>query len=179
MSYYMGDYYPRGDPGIGSFFLGLAKKAVGFIPGVGPAISAIMPGGAKTAAAKLPGLQPMYASQLVTRGAAMVKQHPILSAAGGAALAGMGAGALAERAMVPGATYAPGHKGRVLKHCGLVLKSGKIGKCHRRMNPFNPRAARRAGRRIHSLIRHYKKYVGFVSARKPKGRPYFKARRRK
>jgi len=175
MSYYMGDYYPRGDPGIGSFFLGLAKKAVGFIPGVGPLASAIMPGGAKTAAAG--GIK----GAMVRAGGTMVsaiKQHPVMTAAGGAALVGMGAGAAAERMVQPGAMVA-GHKGRVLKHCGMVLKSGKIGKCHRRMNPFNPRAARRAGRRIHSLVRHYKKYVGFVSAKKPKGRPYFKARRRK
>ena len=42
MGYYMGDFYRgyRGDPGFFSFLGGLAKKAVGFIPGVGPAISA-------------------------------------------------------------------------------------------------------------------------------------------
>lgn len=166
MSYYMGDYY-RGDPGIGSFFAGLAKKAVGFIPGVGPAISTVldtvMPGGVKTAAAA--GAKRV--------GSAIIK-HPVLSAAAGAGTAAvMGAGA--ER-MIMGTGA---HKGRTLKKCGQVLKSGKVGKCHRRMNPFNPRAARRAGRRIHSLVRHYRKYVGFVSAKRPKGRPYFKARKRK
>src|SRR5256885_13106500 len=38
MGYYMGDFYRgyRGDPGFFSFLGGLAKKAVGFIPGVGP-----------------------------------------------------------------------------------------------------------------------------------------------
>jgi len=172
MSYYMGDYYPRGDPGIGSFFLGLAKKAVGFVPGVGPVLSAIMPGGAKTAAIKA------ATPSIVSKVGGMMRASPVLTAAGGAALAGAAMGAGAERMLGPGAPGAM-HKGRVLKHCGMVLKNGKIGKCHRRMNPFNPRAARRAGRRLHSLVRHYKKYVGFVSARKPKGRPYFKARRRK
>jgi len=171
MSYYMGDYYPRGDPGIGSFFLGLAKKAVGFIPGVGPLASAIMPGGAKTAAVKA------AAPSIIKRVGGVMSEHPMLTAAGGSALAGAAMGAGAERMLQPG-TMVAGHKGHVLKKCGLVLKSGKIGKCHRRMNPFNPRAARRAGRRIHSLVRHYKKYVGFVSAKRPKGRPYFKARRK-
>jgi len=184
MSYYMGDYYPRGDPGFGSFFRRIGRGIGGFLTGgpLGAVQGLIMPGGAKTAAAG--GLK----AAMQRAGGTIIEvagRHPVMAAAGaltaasGAALVGMGAGAMAERAMVPGATYAPGHKGRVLKHCGLVLKSGKIGKCHRRMNPFNPRAARRAGRRIHSLIRHYRKYVGFVSARKPKGRPYFKARRRK
>src|SRR5467141_1682350 len=41
MGYYVGDFY-AGDPGIGSFFGGLAKKAIGFIPGIGPAASAIV-----------------------------------------------------------------------------------------------------------------------------------------
>jgi hypothetical protein len=170
MGYYMGDYY-RGDPGIGSFFGGLIKKVAGvatsFIPGVGPAVSGAIE---KIGGSKVIG-------QVAGKAASSIIKHPVLSAAGaaGAGVAMMGAGAAAERMAMGGGA----HHGRVLKHCGQVLKSGKIGKCHRRMNPFNPRAARRAGRRIHSLIRHYRKYVGFVSAHKPKGRPYFKSRKRK
>src|SRR6267143_373076 len=41
MGYYVGDFY-AGDPGIGSFFGGLAKKAIGFIAGIGTA--AVMSG---------------------------------------------------------------------------------------------------------------------------------------
>lgn len=171
MSYYMGDFY-RGDPGIGSFFGGLIKKAVGFIPGVGPIASALMPGGAKTAGSAMV----KAGKETIVRA---VAKHPVLSAAG-AAGAMAGAGAVAERMIGGGGGQCrPGGQGRVLKKCGQVLKSGKCGKCHRRMNPFNPHAARRSARRLHSLVRHYRKYIGFVSAKRPKGRPYVKSRRRK
>jgi len=172
MSYYMGDFY-RGDPGIGSFFKGLASTVAGFIPGVGPLISkgiSALPGGAKPVAG---AISAVAGSAIQRVGTAIVK-HPVLSAAG-AAGAGLAMGAAGEAMM--GARGA--HKGRVLKKCGMVLKSGKIGKCHRRMNPFNPHAARRSARRLHSLVRHYRKYVGFVSAKRPKGRPYFKAKKRR
>ncbi len=50
MSYYMGDFYGgnnrrgtiRGDPGFFSFLGGVAKSALGFIPGVGPTLSKIV-----------------------------------------------------------------------------------------------------------------------------------------
>ena len=32
-------------------------------------------------------------------------------------------------------------------------------RAHRRMNPFNPRALRRADRRLHSFLKHVRKYV--------------------
>lgn len=171
MSYYMGDFY-RGDPGIGSFFAGLAKKAVGFIPGIGPIASSVlqtvMPGGARTAGKEV--------VQKVAAGASSaIIKHPVLSAAGAAgALGTMAAGGAAVSRMMSGGA----HGGHVLKKCGQPLKSGKVGKCHRRMNPFNPHAARRSARRLHSLIRHYRKYIGFVSARKPKGRPFIKRRKK-
>src|SRR5438445_11829217 len=82
MGYYrpQGDYYAgyRGDPGIGSFFLGLAKKAVGFIPGVGPALSAVMPGGARTVAA---GAITAAAKGVAGRAMGAIVRHPVLSAA--------------------------------------------------------------------------------------------------
>lgn len=172
MSYYMGDYY-RGDPGIGSFFKGLVTKAVSFIPGVGPAASAVlgavMPGGAKTAAA---GAITAAAGRV---GSAIVK-HPVLSAAGAAGALGTmaAAGAGVER-MVAG----PSGKVRGMHPCKSKhgCKHGAMVP-NRRMNPFNPRAARRASRRLHSLVRHYRKYIGFVSARKPKGRPFMKRRKK-
>src|SRR5438445_13780778 len=83
MGYYrpQGDYYAgyRGDPGIGSFFLGLAKKAVGFIPGVGPALSAVMPGGARTVAA---GGITAAAKGVAGRGMGAIVWHPGPPAAG-------------------------------------------------------------------------------------------------
>ena len=176
MSYYMGDFY-RGDPGIGSFLGGLVKKAVGFIPGVGPIASAVagavMPGGAKPAA----GAITAAAKGVLTKSTAVIAKHPVLSAAGGAGIVGAAMGAGAEHLMAGGGCRPGGH-GRVLKKCGQILKSGRCGKCHRRMNPFNPHAARRSARRLHSLVRHYRKYIGFVSAKRPKGRPFMKRRKR-
>lgn len=170
MSYYMGDYY-RGDPGIGSFFAGLARKAVSFIPGVGPAISTaldvVMPGGAKAAG-----------RAVAAKASSAIIKHPVLSAAGAAgALGTMAAGgAVAERmTMGGGAGRARGVHPCKSKH---GCKHGAMVP-NRRMNPFNPRAARRAARRLHSLVRHYRKYIGFVSAKRPKGRPYIKSRKRK
>lgn len=173
MSYYMGDFY-RGDPGIGSFFSGLVKKAVGFIPGVGPIASSIaekvLPGGARQAAAGA-------ITAAAKRTAGTIVKHPVLSAAGAAGALGTmaGAGAVAEKMMGGGMTA---------RHRGVHPCKSKHGCKHgdmvpnRRMNPFNPRAARRAARRLHSLVRHYRKYVGFVSAKRPKGRPFIKRRKK-
>src|SRR5207245_10557537 len=46
MGYYQGDFYrgARGDPGFFGFLGGLAKSAVGLIPGVGPVASKIIGG---------------------------------------------------------------------------------------------------------------------------------------
>lgn len=163
--YYMGDFY-RGDPGIGSFFGGLVKKvgsiAAGFIPGVGPVaskvISAIPTGGGSAAK--------------IVKGA--IIKHPVMTAAAAAgAAAGMGAGA--ERMIMGhGAARTRGMHPCKSKH---GCKHGDMVP-NRRMNPFNPRAARRAARRLHSLVRHYRKYIGFVSAHRPKGRPYIKRRKK-
>ena len=138
MSYYMGDYY-RGDPGFWSILGGIAKKAVGFIPGVGPAISAgldaLVPA-AKPAAAGVavsvakPGFF-KGATQTITRG---VLKHPVLSGAGAAGLvgvAGAAAGAMAQ------------------KHHLLGGGGGK----RRRMRVTNPKALRRAIRRTHGFAK--------------------------
>lgn len=168
MSYYMGDFY-RGDPGIGSFFGGLIKKVAGaatsFIPGVGSAVS----GAIEKIGSRAPGLAKVASA---TRGA--IIKHPVLSAAAAAGATGvMGAGA--ERLLMGrGATHARGVHPCKSKH---GCKHGDMVP-NRRMNPFNPRAARRAARRLHSLVRHYRKYIGFVSAHRPKGRPYIKRRKK-
>ena len=168
MSYYMGDFY-RGDPGIGSFFSGLVKKAVGFIPGVGPIASAVMgvmPGGAR--------VKPVAGAITAAAGAvkgAIVK-HPVLSAAGAAGALGTMAGVGAEKILSAGGACPRGHHISKSKH--------SLGKCvrNRRMNSCNPRALRRAVRRLHSFARHYRKTVGFVSPHPKKGRMYFKKRKR-
>jgi hypothetical protein len=177
MSYYMGDYY-AGDPGIGSFFAGLARSAVGAIPIVGPALAKIgSRPGVGTALAR-PGVQSIIsrvahpAAAAITAAArstaGAVARHPVLSAAGAA-------GALAGTAAIAE------HMGRAAiagKGMHISKKSGRLVR-NRRMNFCNPRALRRATRRLHSFARHYRKVVGFVAPRKPKGRMYFKARRRK
>lgn len=50
---------------------------------------------------------------------------------------------------------------------------------NRRMNPFNPHALRHAAKRAHAFLRMSKKLVGYYQARKPKGRAFIKAGRRK
>lgn len=174
MSYYMGDYY-RGDPGIGSFF----SKALGFvgklgIPGVstaasaGSAILSKVAGGGVTAAAGA-------ASKAVST--AIIK-HPVLSAAGAAGALGTmaGAGAIAER-MVGGGGRRAGKP--TLKKCGMPLKHGGVGKCHRSMNVCNPRALRRAIRRTRGFAKLAMRTIHIVHPKK-KGRfGGFKTRRRK
>lgn len=169
MGYYQGDFYrgARGDPGIFSFLGGIAKKAAGFIPGVGPIISAatdvIRPG---TGAAR---------SAMQRAGSAIIK-HPALSAAGAAGALGAAGlvGAGAEHLMTGGGACPKGFhisKSKHAKHFGQCVRN-------RRMNVANGRALSRAVRRLHHFARKYRKVVGFVSPRKPKGRMYFKKRKR-
>lgn len=47
------------------------------------------------------------------------------------------------------------------------------------MNPLNPRALRRASRRAHGFIKFARHIVGYYQAKKPKGRPYIKHRRKR
>ena len=162
MGYYMGDFYQRqsvrgvrGDPGFFSFLGGLAKTAAGFIPGVGPVASRGI-----EAASHLLGSGSALAK--VGRGAISVaKRHPVMTAAGGAGLAGIGAGvgagAIASRM---------GHP-KALRMAG--------GGRHKRMRVTNPKALRRAIRRTQGFAKlamrtihlvHPKKKVRFGGFRK-------------
>jgi hypothetical protein len=171
MSYYTGDFY-QGDPFWGAL-AGLAKRGVGALLGVARG------GGAKT----LPGIAgPVTIGATIkgtagrvisaTRGA--IVKHPAISAAGAAGAAGMLIGAGAEYMMGPGGC-APK---------GFHMSKPRGGQCpstphlvrNRRMNVANGRALSRAVRRLHHFARKYRKVVGFVSPRKPKGRMYFKKR---
>jgi len=156
MSYYMGDYYRgdyyQGDPGFFSFLGGLAKKAVGLIPGVGPiastAIGALSGGGSKMVK-MAPGMALKKIGPIVTG----IAKRPAVRAGAlglGAAAAGYGAGR---------------------------LLSGRTpsGKRRRRMNVCNPRALRRSIRRTHGFAKlamrtihlvHPKKKVRFGGFRK-------------
>lgn len=163
MGYYMGDYY-RGDPGFWSVLGGIAKKAVGFIPGVGPAISAgldaIVPAAKPAAAgAAVSMVKPGFfkgATQTLGRG---ILKHPVLTGAGAAGLVGA-AGAVAGAA--------------AQKH-GLL---GGGGKKHRRMRVTNPKALRRAIRRTTGFAKLAMRTIHIVHPKK-KGRfGGFKRRRR-
>lgn len=167
MSYYMGDYYLqrrrgdyyRGDPGFLSFLGGIAKTAVGFIPGVGPALSAglgaVMDKAAAPAAAATAGAitKPGFysgASKVVAGVKGAVLKHPVLTGAGAAGVAAV-AGAAA------GATAVKHH----------LLGGG--GRKRRRMRATNTKALRRALRRAYAFERIAMKTIHLVHPRK-KGR---------
>src|SRR2546425_3416800 len=110
MSYYMGDFYGspssyrgpgRGDPGFFSFLGGLAKKAVGLIPGIGPAASAVLeniPAG---------GARGIAQSAMKKVGGAIIK-HPVLSAAGAAGAVAAGSAEVAHLMTAGGAACPKG-----------------------------------------------------------------------
>jgi hypothetical protein len=162
MGYYQGDYY-RGDPGFLSALGSIAKAAVGFIPGVGPTLSkgidAISAAKAAKTAARIavPAAAGAAATGVVATGlgklrkvGAIAKAHPVLTGAGAA-----GVGALV------GAATEKGVAG--------MLNGGRMRR-HRRMNPLNPRALRKALRRAHSFAKFAKKVIRVEHRfKKPRG----------
>jgi hypothetical protein len=146
MSYYAGDYY-RG--GFFSFLGGLAKKAVGFIPGVGPIASTAM-GVISKAAPAMGGL--------ARAGGRAVAKHPVLSAA--AAVGAVGGGAsMAMHGRAP-ALAMPGHKGmHISRKTGALVRN-------RHMRVTNPRALRRALRRAHGFAKLAMKTIHLVHPKK-------------
>lgn len=172
MSYYRGDYYAGGFwSSLGGALKGIGSAAASFIPGVGGVasklISRIPTGGAKSgvvASAAGAGMS------MVKAGAAgIVKsaiKHPVLSAAGAAGITGaIATGSIMHRKAAAGTM--------------TMNADGTVSvKKHRRMNVANGRALSRATRRLHAFAKRYRKVVGFVSPHKPKGRMYFKKRKR-
>jgi hypothetical protein len=151
--YYRGDYY-RGDPGFFSFLGGIAKKAVGLIPGVGPIASTALEAIGKHAAPAAAGAAAgAGVTAAIKSGAKKVGgfalKHPVLTGAGAAgagAMIGAGATAMTER----------------------LLRGG--GRKHRRMNPCNPRALRRALRRAHAFSKFARKAIRVEHRfKKPRG----------
>lgn len=178
MGYYMGDYYSlsgrssyyRGDPFWG--FLGrLAKGAFTAITGMGHAAGPAPARAITPALGRVATIGKMAGTAVGAVGS-MVARHPVLSAAGAAAVMGMGAGAGAERLMAPGV-----HKGFHLSkpHHGVSQHMVR----NRRMRVTNPHALRRAIRRAHGFARMARKCIAFTSPRPPKGRMYFKHKKSK
>jgi len=161
MSYYMGDYYRvargdyyRGDPGFWSILGGVAKKAVGLIPGVGPGLSTLAESIGKKAVAPAAGAAAAGGASAIIKSTAekagkFALKHPVLTGAGAAgagALLGAGATKLTER----------------------LLNGG--GRRHRRMNACNPRALRRALRRAHAFAKFARKVIRVQHTyKKPRG----------
>lgn len=157
MTYYVGDFYTggrypaKGDPGFFSFLGGLAKKAAGFIPGVGPAVSGVLEGITHSGATA--------AIERVGKGAiTLAKKHPVMTAAGGAGILGGAAGVMG---------------GRMGRAKGVRMAAG--GRRHHRMRVTNPKALRRAIRRTQGFAKlamrtihlvHPKKKVRFGGFRK-------------
>jgi len=158
MPYYSGDYNPYsrggrmvGDPGFFSFLGGLAKKAIGFIPGVGPAASTAIEavsGGSKLA-------------KMGKAAGAIVRRHPVMTAAGAAALGGAASGAAAVGTA------------KLLR-----MHGGKTGH-HRRMRVTNPKALRRAIRRTQGFAKLAMRTIHLVHPRKKARFGGFKRRTRK
>jgi hypothetical protein len=171
MAYYAGDFY-MGDPGIGSFFGGLVKRAVGFIPGIGPiasaAVGAVGGGMIKRAGAATSGV--------VKAAGGVIMRHPVVSGAAAAGIGGAALGAAGSRLLGGGGGLPPKGYHRCKSKHGC--KHGEFVK-NRHMNPCNPRALRRAIRRAHSFTRLAMKTIHLVHPKK-KGRfGGFKKRRAK
>jgi len=178
MGYYQGDFYAgaRGDPGFLSF-IGRGVRAVGGLIGkatglVSPRMAAGSPSAAGAASSMIKSVgMPIMKSV----GGAIIK-HPVLSAAAAAGAVGI-AGTAAVESMMGGGMVAPK---------GYHMSKPKGGRCpssphlvrNRRMNVANGRALSRAVRRLHHFARKYRKVVGFVSPRKPKGRMYFRKKKK-
>jgi len=163
--YYAGDYY-AGDPGIFSAIGSIVKKATGlFGRGREVALATVgkMPGGAR-------------AGEILAQAKGAIVRHPVLTGAGGAAVAGV-AGAVLARGGAGGSFGAPGMRGFHMSkpHTGVPPHMVR----NRRMHVTNPRALRRALRRAQGFAKLARRVLHFTSPRAPKGRALFRARRKK
>lgn len=164
MPYYQGDFYNeremgdfyQGDPGILSFFGGLAKRAVSAVPGLGTVVSSV-------GAIVRPGVGRV--GPMARRVGGAIMKHPVISAAGAAGV--IGAGGMAVEAMRGGV---PGKGFHISKKTGRLVRN-------RRMRVTNPRALRRAIRRATGFARLARRVLHFTSPRAPRGRAIFKHRR--
>jgi hypothetical protein len=183
MGYYQGDYYAGGKGGIGSFFKGALSLASGFLPGPAKAIyGGIMHGMARPAAAGMAATGGIVGAgrAIAARGTAAIIKHPVLSAAAAAGAVGLVGAGVEHHLMAAagGGMCVKGYHMSKPRHCaGTVIPSHLVK--NRRMNVANGRALGRAVRRLHHFAKKYRKVVGFVSPKRPKGRMYFRKRHKK
>ena len=157
-------YYRRyGDPGFFSNLLGDVKNIV--TRNVIPMITGIPAAAATAASAAVPA---------VSRAISTVSRHPVISAAAAAGTSAVVGGMLSKgrKTISPGVMTLPGAGGQTQ----LVSVGGRR---RRRMHVTNVKALRRAIRRARGFEKIARKVMGFTSPRKPKGRVYFKARRKR
>lgn len=163
MSYYMGDFYRgdfyRGDPGFWSSMMGVGRR----ILGVG---TAAIPGGSIVRAGTT------AIERVGRRAGAAIMRHPVLSAAGAAGVIGAAAGGGAEALMAGGGAAKGFHP---CKHPGRC-KQAIVRNRHMRVT--NPRALRRALRRVGGFSRLARRVMHFTHPRS-KGRLAFKFPRRR
>ncbi len=167
MSYYMGDFY-QGDPGFFSAIGGVLRRvggvAAGLMPG-GRAVTSLARIGSAALARR--GAVARGAGAMVRRAGAVVVAHPVISAAAGAGVIGA---ATTMRARAPSTRLATAELARAQ---GFGRRRG------RRMNPYNPKALRRAVRRAHAFARMARHVLRFVSPKPPKGRAVFRVHKKK
>jgi hypothetical protein len=170
MGYYRGDYY-RGDPGFFSFLGRAAKGLVGAVTGINIPSKAKVPTASMTPSSL--GQQGFPARM----GAAIAK-HPVMAAAGTAALGALGVGGTALAMRHPAVAAATAAAGGVPKGYHISRKTGAVVR-NRHMHVTNPRALRRALRRAHGFAKLAMKTIHLVHPKK-KGRfGGFKHRRKK
>jgi hypothetical protein len=179
VSYYMGDFYQgdyySGDPGLFSFF-GKAAKGIGRLIGRASGMQKMLPGPARIGVVAAAGAA---TSAIVKRGVETVVQHPVLSAAAAAGIIGAGAGTLAGRAMAPGMAGVGARGFHMTRPQRIPRQPAPHLARNRRMRVTNPKALHRAIRRAHGFARLARKVMRFTSPRPPRGRGFFKTRRRK
>lgn len=152
--------YYTGDPGFFSLLKGVGSFAASFIPGIGAPIS--------RAITKIP--TPVK-SGIMRAGTAIIK-HPVISAAGAAAV--VAAGGIEAGRMSMGGRGKHKPSARHLHALAMGLRRAKP-----RMQVTNTRALRRALRRAHGFARLAMKTIHLVHPRKKGKFGGFKRHKRK
>jgi hypothetical protein len=160
MGYYKGDYY-RGDPGFFSFLGRAAKGIAGAVTGVN-----LSRGPKTTAGAIAPQMAPALYKSLPQRAGAALARHPVMAAAGTAALGALGIAGVSRMGVHPAVAAAAA--GGLPKGYHISRKTGAVVR-NRHMHVTNPRALRRALRRAHGFAKLAMKTIHLVHPKK-KGR---------
>lgn len=173
-----GDYLPgyyRGDPGFFSFIghaLGtVARVAGGALIGTltGGPLAGIAGAVKGTIASTATGIQ----RETIGAGGSESAYTPALRAAHAKALA---RGPISTRGAIPAKTGRDGAPGQAGYH-EAKDGSGRWVR-NRSMNPYNPRALRRASRRAHSFLRGVRSMVRYYTPKAHKGKAYVHFKRR-